>query len=417
MIAIRPVIGCVVIALCAVTAVCGESLERLSLQQAVEIALRSNPAIAASQLSAEAAGHAARGARAITNPEITIAPTIAGSAGSDSAIVFSQPLELNGNRRARAETATYEAKVADSNALSGRKEIVLRVRQSYWDTARAQQIVALNESNIAYLESMRAAVQKQFDVGTVPGSLPMKMEMELARGRQELAQAQLDLSLARASLNALLNRKEDTDFVAGDPLTYADQRVDRDATLSAALKQRPEIAAATAEVEAARGGIRLAKLQRAPDLAFQARRGSFDSNVDQGVALAVTLPFVDWGSTKAGVKQAESLTRSREKQLESARNAVSLDVEQALRQVETSSTVTREYQSGILDKSEELARMAKVGYEKGATSYLEVLEAQRTLRSVRTGYYTALADRAKSIAQLEWAAGADTAIAAAEVTK
>jgi cobalt-zinc-cadmium efflux system outer membrane protein len=67
--------------------------------------------------------------------------------------------------------------------------------------------------------------------------------------------------------------------------------------------------------------------------------------------------------------------------------------------------VVREFQSGILTKSEELARMARVGYEKGATGYLEVLEAQRTLRSARTDYYSALADHAKSLAQLEWATG------------
>ena len=97
--------------------------------------------------------------------------------------------------------------------------------------------------------------------------------------------------------------------------------------------------------------------------------------------------------------------RSREKQLEAVRNGVALDVEQAAQMVETSSQIAREYRAGILEKSDELARMAQTGYEKGATSYLEVLEAQRTLRSTRTAYYSALADHAKALAQLEWATG------------
>jgi outer membrane protein TolC len=49
--------------------------------------------------------------------------------------------------------------------------------------------------------------------------------------------------------------------------------------------------------------------------------------------------------------------------------------------------------------------MAKKGYEKGANSYLELLEAQRTLRSTKSNYYSALAEYAKALAQLEWAIG------------
>jgi cobalt-zinc-cadmium efflux system outer membrane protein len=416
MITNRPFAG-FVIALCAIAAVRVGASEALSVRESVEIALRCNPAIAASQLSADAARHAARGARAITNPEIIIAPTIAGSAGSDSAVVLSQPLELNGARSARREVALNESKAAQFGASAYKRDIVLSVTQSYWETVRAQQVVELSQANLEYLESLRAAVKKQLDVGAVPGSQLIKMEVELARGRQDLAAAQLDLSLAKAALSGLLSRPKNTDFVASDPLTFVEQGVNREAKLSTALMRRPEIGAAQAEAEGARGGVRSARLRRAPDLALQARRGSFDSDSDQGVALAISLPVMDWGSVKAGVKQAEALVRSREKHLEAVRNDVSIDVEQALRQVETSSLVVREYQSGILEKSEELARMARVGYEKGATSYLEVLEAQRTLRSVKTAYYTALADQAKSIAQLEWAAGDDTTMGPTEGKK
>jgi cobalt-zinc-cadmium efflux system outer membrane protein len=98
---------------------------------------------------------------------------------------------------------------------------------------------------------------------------------------------------------------------------------------------------------------------------------------------------------------------ARQKQLEAARNAVVLDVEQAVRAIATAARVVREYEGGIMDKSARLADMAQKGYEKGATSYLEVLEAQRTLRSVRTAYYSALADHAKALAQLDWASGTE----------
>ncbi|MCL5103784.1 MAG: TolC family protein [Armatimonadetes bacterium] len=228
----------------------------------------------------------------------------------------------------------------------------------------------------------------------------------------------MELSLAKASVNALLNRPKDTDFAATDPLMFSDVTLDRNALLVSALTRRPEVSTATAQVAAARSEIRAAKLRRVPDLALQARKEEFAPGGNGGVALAVLLPVLDWGSIKSDVRRAESASRSQEKQLEAVKNSVSLDVEQAIQLVNTSSQVVREYQGGILEKSEELADMARTGYEKGATGYLEVLEAQRTLRSTRTAYYSALANHAKSKAQLEWATGcAISGVGSTEVSK
>jgi len=390
-------------------AVRADASDSLSIAQAVDIALRFNPAVAARQLSADAAKQAARGARALANPEILVAPSVVEDAGADSAMLFSQPLELNGARKVRGTIALDRATAAEFDAVAARRNLALLVHQTYWDVARAQELVKLNQDNIAYLETLSAAVQKQLDVGAVPGSQLLKTEVELARARQELSQAQLELAQTKASMNALLNRPNDTDFAAADPLVFSDVTPDTDALLASALGTRPEVSAATAHALAARGEIRAAKLRRAPDLTVQARRGTFEAGSDRGVALAVSLPLLDWGSVRADVKRVEIAAQSQEKQLEAVRSSVSLDVEHSIQLVRTSSQVVREYQGGILEKSEELARMARIGYEKGATGYLEVLEAQRTLRSTRTAYYSALADHAKSIALLEWASGAANA--------
>ena len=57
-------------ALCALALAAGCSAERLSLQQAVDTALRDSPLLAAGRLDADAARQAAKGARALRNPDI-----------------------------------------------------------------------------------------------------------------------------------------------------------------------------------------------------------------------------------------------------------------------------------------------------------------------------------------------------------
>lgn len=392
--------------LLATAALCGAvAAEDLTLKQAIEQALRCNPNIAAGQMSASAAAEGARGARALTNPELLVAPSVVGRAGSDSAALLVQPLEINGSRRARSQIAGQEALAAGQEAQAISRDVVLRVKQLYWSTAKAQQLVQLNEENVAYLEALDEAVCKQVDVGKTPGSQAIKTEVELARARQELTKAQLELDSAKAALATALNRRNAQISVA-DALPFSSPTLDRDKLVATAMACRPEVLSAAAQVDAARGQVNAARANRVPDVALSARQESFDGG-ESGVAFVITLPLLDWGSARAAVRQAQVATLSRQKQLEAARNAVALDVDQSVLAVKTADAVVREYQGGILDKSAQLAAMAQKGYEKGATSYLEVLEAQRTLRGVRTEYYSALAEHAKAVAQLEWAAAVE----------
>lgn len=388
--------------------------EELTLNQAIEQALSSNPTIAAGQMSANAAAEAARGAKALTNPELTVAPSVVGTAGADSAALISQPLEINGSRKARSRIAGQEAVAAVADAQVISRDIILRVKQLYWSTARAQQLVGLNQDNVTYLDTLGKAVRRQVEVGRTPGSQAIKTDVELARAKQELAQAQLDLDSTKAALGRLMNRSGKPEFTLADELSFSSPTLDGDKLMAAGLARRPEVLSATAQVGVAEGQVSAARASRTPDVAIQARKESFDSG-EGGVALAFTLPVFDWGSAKASIRQARLVTSSKQKQLEAQKSAVSLDIEQAMLAVRTAAEVVREYQGGILDKSVQLAAMAQKGYEKGATSYLEVLEAQRTLRSVRTEYISALADHAKAVAQLEWAANVD--LGGAEVKK
>jgi len=65
--------------------------------------------------------------------------------------------------------------------------------------------------------------------------------------------------------------------------------------------------------------------------------------------------------------------------------------------------IIKRYKAGILEKTERLSKMSKKGYEMGVLNYLEILEAQRTFKEVKTGYLTALVEYARARAKLEWA--------------
>lgn len=377
----------------------------LSLKEAVDMALRQNSSLMAARGDVEAADASERSARALANPEIVVTPGIAGEAGSEEELFISQPLEINGARKIRSGIARARKDGVQAAARSVEREIIRSVKQTYWDIVQAEQIVALDRESLSLAETLHQAAQRQLDIGSAPGAQVVKTQVELSRARQALARSESDLAQTKSALNTLLGRPADTPFTPADKLASESLQVDETALKAAAQEHRPELAEARSTLAVLQAQVKAVDAQRRPDLAIQARQEKFGG--EGGLGVAVSIPIVDWGSIKHGRKSAEAAADAQSKRIDAVRNSVLLDVDSALRQVDRSRKLIDEYEQGVLTQAERLAEMAQKGYQAGATGYLEVLEAQRTLRSVRTEYYTALADYQRALAQLEWAVGTD----------
>ena len=377
----------------------------LSLQQAVNMALERNPILQSSRTEIQAAKANERGAKTLTNPDIIITPSIAGSAGSDEVLSVIQPLEVNGQRKIRGRIAQAETRATEAGSRSTERDLIRSVKQAYWDIAQAQNIVDLNAANVKLAESLYQSAVRQRDVGTAPGSQVIKTQVELTRAQQDLSRAESELVQTKSVLNTLLARSPDTPVDISDKLTFEPLTADASTMQTVAEKNRPELAESQAILQARKGEIDAAKARRRPDLALQLRQESFGG--DGGLGVGISLPLLDWGSAKADRKRAEAAAGAQQHRVEAVRNSIALDVDSALRDIRRSELLISQYQDGVLTQAEQLFEMAQKGFAAGATGYLDVLEAQRTLRNTRTDYYTALADHRKALAQLEWALGTD----------
>ena len=101
--------------------------------------------------------------------------------------------------------------------------------------------------------------------------------------------------------------------------------------------------------------------------------------------------------------------REREAVQAQARLDVLREVGDALARVRATETLVRRYDQDILPQSQDLLNKAQFGYERGGTTLLEYLEAQRTYRNTRAEYLDILGDNARARADLERAAAAGQA--------
>ena len=180
----------------------------------------------------------------------------------------------------------------------------------------------------------------------------------------------------------------------------------REALLPAALR-RPDILSAQATIDVARAQAGAIAALRRPQLEIQARRGGVFDSTSTSLRAVLTVPLFGLGDNRNQQRAAQFEVQAAEKQLELLRSQVAAQLESALISLDQSRAVATRYRDSIVPLALDLLRKTQIGYAEGASTYLEVLEAQRAVKQIRTEYLQALVGVQTGQADLESALGSD----------
>ncbi|MEM6638630.1 MAG: efflux transporter outer membrane subunit [Pseudomonadota bacterium] len=296
-------------------------------------------------------------------------------------------IDLFGSLRRQAERI-FRVVEADTATLADMRRSVLGdVAQAYFSLRGAQAELAVQRENLGnqnetvrILErSLRAGRGTALDVAraralalSVEATLP-NTEAAIARTVQRLAvltatpAAELIDTLAEGALPALPERIE-----IGQPQSW--------------LARRPDVRAAERQLAAATSGVGVEaaefypKIQLNGSLGFNGRNtGAFldESARRWSIGPVISWRFLDVGRVRRNVMAAEA----RQRQALAAFDGVVLraleDIESALATFRAADLSARAIRAA-LSESETAVRLSRLRFENGASSYLEVLDAERT---------------------------------------
>jgi cobalt-zinc-cadmium efflux system outer membrane protein len=170
-----------------------------------------------------------------------------------------------------------------------------------------------------------------------------------------------------------------------------------------ALETRPDVQAAQRGIDAAQRNLDLAYAQRHRDIdvALEYQRIGGDNTVGATVSFPLFLSHKFEGQIHQGLAQVQQARIA----FEQAKLQAITDVEKAYQAYQSSQQVLQVYTTEALAKAEESFRIAGVSYRQGATSLLELQDAQRTLNQTRVAANQAFFDYRMSFFQLEQAIG------------
>ena len=442
----------------------------VALDELLRRALQNNPQLPIARETVEAARRRVGAARSMGNPVLQIVPGVGNREARDEEIILSQPLDVFGRRRARAGVAGAQLRAAQAQSTLTERSLVVAVKNAAADLFAAQEAESLGQVQVEVAQLFRDAAARRAQLGDVPPVQVQRAELELLRVQNDLTNAQAERLARRAALNQLVEQAPETPLrvalpistgltdvlrlrpapfrsnqgsvpatgatgnipatppttpdipaptgtqstagaTTGAPLLGGSSQVGSDlvglrAQLLPGLTTRPDIVGAQATLEARRAQIGVLRSERRPDIEIQARRSAVTGSGSTALRAVIVIPFFDFGSNRGERRALEAEVRAQEANIALLQSQAAAQVEQALIRLQQQRQTVERYRSGIVPQTLDLLRKTQIGYAQGASTYLEVLEAQRTLRAVQTEYLQSLVGVRTSEAQLESALGA-----------
>ena len=407
---------------------------RLTLDQAVSLALKQNPTAQIAIINAAESVQDRDVARAALLPQVNLnvsdsvqrinvaaflgkkIPGFPQHGGPFQVFAagpgFSAPVfDLTLFRRYQAARATANGSKAES--LSTREQVILLVVSQYIGTLRAVANVQASESRVALAQALydqAADVQKE-GVGT--GIDTLRANVELQNEKQRLLEAQDDRETSLFGLSRLLNLDPRQVIELGDSLSFFDTpQPDVRASIESALSERQEWKALQERIKAAGLNRRASQQSRLPTLNFNGNWAYLGSSSTTGIPTYkyeadVSVPLFTGGRIHAEVVKADLEIQKLQQQEDDLRNQIALDVKTALINLDSARNQVAVANLGVQLSKEEVDQ-ARDRFKAGVANNIEVIQAQDSLARANDNQIAALyrfnqarADFARSTGQME----------------
>lgn len=405
----------------------------LALEEAIEIALATEPNIRARLRDFEASQFRVTQALSAILPQLggswtasrqerqffsgavgrgAPEPVALFSTTQTAQVTLSQILFDFGKAFAAADAARAESEVARLDAEIQKDQVILAVKEAYFDILFSKRLVAVSEEAVARAELNLRSARGFFEVGTRPKFDVTRAEVDLANAQVVLIQAQNAVRLARVALNTAMGIDVSTPTEVKDILSYEAYPVDEPQLIPEALQQRPEFWRVSAVVSSADASLRQAFRNFFPDVSgfgsyggtFRDPKGPEDLEEEWQLGVKLNWSLFEGGKRIARYREARKILDSARSQVDAIKLSISQEVVQAyLNLTETTQRIGAAQKA--VESAQENFRLAQGRFDAGVGTIIELTDAQLALTRAQSTEAQALTDYRIAISRLERALG------------
>jgi multidrug efflux system outer membrane protein len=330
----------------------------------------------------------------------------------------SYELDLFGRLRAGARAARAELEASEAAREAVRIALAAEVAKSYFALRALDEQVSLTRESIALREEALVLQRKRRDAGVSSEFEFRQLEAEAAALRAQLPPLERDRDREEAALSVLLGRTPKEIFEGRIARRSAsDERpgapVVPSGMPSELLLRRADLVEAERRLAAANAQIAAARAEMFPSISLTAALGSESAALSNlfssgaglwSVGLALAQPIFAGGRLEARTEAAQA----RERQLLAGyQKAIQAAFSETRAAISAQARARESYDAETARASAlaETARLARLRYENGVASQLDVIDAERGLLAARSARIEALRAHRAAVADLFRALG------------
>ena len=377
----------------------------LTLEAAVQTALRQNPLLRAGGHELAASDGAIRQAGLIPNPSLSLDVEDTRRETRSTSLMLSQTIELGGKRAARVELARRDRDVAALELEARRAEVRASAIQAFFDSLIAQERVQVAQASLEIAASGAQAVSRRVTAGKVSPIEETRARVAESSARIELRQAQADLASALRALGVVMGEAPGA-IVRVDGSADALPALLEGPALDERIEQSPLLRRARMAVQRADAAFELERARAAPDVTVGVggKRAAELGRTQPLISVSIPIPLFDrnQGAQFEALRKrdaAQALAQAQEQQLRA-------EVLQAADQLRARAEEIGVLRRDVLPGAQAAHEAARRGFELGKFGFLDVLDAQRTWLQARGQYFAALSQAHRLRADIDRRLGA-----------
>lgn len=395
-----------------------ESVENIyDLNEIVELALAKNPLVTFAEGQIEQQRGVQTAAGAYPNPTVGGAGGhgILRDAGSGSAlgrqslseynVTVGQPVEWPAMRAARQRVADLGLATANVGLLETQLNLRSLVKVAFYDLLLAQQDAALARRNLEIIEGVQRIVKARVKSGEAPQFESIKAEVEVLKARQQLARADNLVRVNRVTVDTLTGGSLGTSYVIQGDFTGIPKEIYLEGLMNRMINQHPTIRRLLSSVEQSDWKIEFERQMRMPNVTVGG--GYWREMGREAYQGGLSVPMPLWYRRQGEIASSLGAKHREEAELLRARNELARSVHQHYQDARTTAELIDVFDKGLLKQASEALRLAQFSFQQGASSLLEVFDAQRVQRQIMLDYAQARHDLSVSLARLEQAVGGE----------
>lgn len=308
-------------------------------------------------------------------------------------ITLTQPIYTGGKLNSGKKLAQIGENVASEQRRMTRMDVLVEADNAYWTYIAVGRKVRMLERYCAQMDTLYRQVQTALAAGLATDNDLLRIEAKRSTIRYQLQKGENGADLCRLSLCRIIGVSSETQIEPTDTTIVVTEA----GNLTSDIADRPELSMLKNQIAANEQQIRMTRADMLPTVGLTAGYTYFgniklNSMVDAGggmmvpftqefrdgigvAMLAVQVPIFHWGEGRKKVRKARFELQNAELELQKNTRLLSLEVQQAIRNVQDGYLLIRTAEDGLREAEENL-RVMRNRYAVAMAPLTDLLDAQ-----------------------------------------